>query len=301
MKLGCHVGNSGDAMLVGSVTEALSYGANCFMVYLGAPQNSYRKPLLALRIDEMNSIIKENNIKPEDIVIHAPYIVNLAQSDEEKRKFAVDFISQEIKTTHEIGAKYIVLHPGAHVKMGEELGLELIIKSLKEILEQTKNTNVAIALETMAGKGTELCYKFEHLKQIIDEIKSDRLVVCFDTCHTNDAGYDIVNNYEDVLAEFDKLIGLEKIKVLHLNDSKNVIGARKDRHENFGFGTIGFSALMKFVMDERFKDVPKILESPYVKTDKKDLPPYKYEIAMIKSGKFDSDLIEKIIEGNNKQ
>lgn len=297
MKLGCHVGNSGDKMLVGSVVEALSYNANCFMIYLGAPQNTYRKEIERLNIPEMTAIIKENNIKAEDIIVHAPYIVNLAQSDEEKRSFAVEFISKEIIATDKVGARYIVLHPGAHVKMGEEVGLNNIVKSLKEVLENTKDTKVSIALETMAGKGSELCYKFEHIKFFMDEVKSNRLVVCYDTCHTNDAGYDYINDYEGVLAEFDKLIGLEKIKVIHLNDSKNELGARKDRHENIGFGKIGFDALMQFVRDKRFKDIPKILETPYVKGEKEDYPPYKYEIEMIKSGVFDSDLIEKIVKG----
>lgn len=297
MKLGCHVGNSGDKMLVGSVVEALSYNANCFMIYLGAPQNTYRKEIERLNIPEMTAIIKENNIKTEDIIVHAPYIVNLAQSDEEKRSFAVEFISKEIIATDKVGARYIVLHPGAHVKMGEEVGLNNIVKSLKEVLENTKDTKVSIALETMAGKGSELCYKFEHIKFLMDEVKSNRLVVCYDTCHTNDAGYDYINDYEGVLAEFDKLIGLEKIKVIHLNDSKNELGARKDRHENIGFGKIGFDALMQFVRDKRFKDIPKILETPYVKGEKEDYPPYKYEIEMIKSGVFDSDLIEKIVKG----
>ena len=295
MKIGSHVSNKGDEMLVGSVIEALSYNANSFMVYLGAPQNTYRKEIDRLNIPEMIRLIKENNIKAEDIIIHAPYIVNLAQSDETKRSFAVEFISKEVQMTNELGAKYIVLHPGAHVKMGEEVGLDNIVKSLKEVLENTKDTNVSIALETMAGKGTELGYKFEHLKYMIDNVKSDRLVVCYDTCHTNDAGYDIVNDYEGVLQEFDELIGLDKIKVIHLNDSKNERGARKDRHENFGFGTIGFDALMQFVNDERFKDVPKILETPYVKGEKQDFPPYKYEIEMIKSGEFNKNLISEII------
>lgn len=297
MKIGSHVGNSGDKMLVGSVEEALSYNANCFMVYLGAPQNTRRKEIERLNIPMMHELLKENNINLEDIIVHAPYIVNLAQSDEEKRKFAVEFISKEIIATDKVGAKYIVLHPGAHVKMGEEVGLENIVKSLKEILENTTDTNVSIALETMAGKGTELCYKFEHLQYLIETVGSDRLVVCFDTCHTHDAGYDLVNDYEGVLKEFDNTIGLDKIKVLHLNDSKNVRGARKDRHENFGFGNIGFDTLMKFVLDERFKNVTKILETPYVKGEDKDYPPYKYEIAMIREGKFDKDLIEKIKKG----
>ncbi len=297
MKIGSHVGNKGDEMLLGSVNEALSYNANAFMVYLGAPQNTYRKELERLNIDQMHEVIKENNISKEDIVVHAPYIVNLAQSDEVKRSFAVEFITKEILATDKVGAKNIVMHPGAHVGMGEEVGLNNIIKSLEEILENTKDTKVNIALETMAGKGTELCYKFEHLGYIIHQIKSDRLVVCFDTCHTHDSGYDLVNDYEGVLKQFDHFVGLDKIKVLHMNDSKNPVGARKDRHENFGFGEIGFETLMKFFNDPRFKDVPKILETPYVKAEKGEFPPYKYEIAMIKSGKFDPDLIEKIIKG----
>jgi deoxyribonuclease-4 len=297
MKLGCHVGNSGDEMLLGSVKEALSYKANCFMIYLGAPQNTYRKEVERLNIQGMHDILKENDINPEDIIVHAPYIVNLAQSDEVKRKFAVDFITKEIKTTALIGAKYIVIHPGAHVQMGEDVGLNKIIESVKEILDNTKDTNVFIALETMAGKGTELCYKFEHIKYILDEVKSDRLVVCYDTCHTSDAGYDYVNDYEGVLNKFDELIGLDKIKVIHLNDSKNELGARKDRHENFGFGKIGFEALMQFVNDKRFENIPKILETPYVQSDKKDYPPYKYEIEMIKSGVFDQNLLDKIEKG----
>lgn len=297
MKIGSHVANKGNEMLVGSVNEALSYNSTAFMIYLGAPQNTRRKSIEELNIEQMHKIIKENNISAKDIIIHAPYIINLAQTDEVKRSFGVEFLSKEIIAADAVGSEYIVLHPGAHVGFGEEVGLNNILRSLKEILENTKNTNVKIALETMAGKGTEIGYKFEHLKFLIEGAKSDRIVVCFDTCHTNDAGYDIVNNYEGVMQEFDELIGLDRLKVLHLNDSKNERGAKKDRHENFGFGTIGFTALMQFVNDERFKDIAKILESPYVKLDGGEYPPYKYEIAMIRSGKFDPSLIEKIIKG----
>jgi len=297
MKIGSHVGNSGEKMLLGSVEEALSYNANCFMVYLGAPQNTIRKSIDQLWIEEMRSVLYQKQIALEDVIIHAPYIVNLAQTDEIKRKFAVDFITREIKTTNIVGAKYIVLHPGAHVNMGEEVGLNTIIKSLKEILEKTSETNVSIALETMAGKGTELCYKFEHLKYILDAINSERLVVCFDTCHVHDAGYAIIEDYEGVIKEFDDIVGLEKIKVLHLNDSKNLKGARKDRHENFGFGKIGFTTLMKFVLDDRFCNIPKILETPYVQGEKDSYPPYKYEIQMIREGVFNPNLIELIKKG----
>lgn len=297
MKLGSHVSNRGDLMLVGSVEEALSYGANAFMIYLGAPQNSYRKPVKALNIPKMKELLNENKIAIEDVIIHAPYIVNLAQSDDVKRQYAIDFITNEVLLTAEVGAKYLVLHPGAHMNKGIDVGLDLIIASLKEILKRTSHTYVSIALETMAGKGTECGYEFEHLKRIISTIDNPRLSVCFDTCHTNDAGYDLVNDYEGVIETFDEIIGLDRIAVFHINDSKNIRGARKDRHENIGFGEIGFDTLMKFIYDERFKDIPKILETPYVKSDKKEYAPYKWEIEMIKNKKFDPDLIKKIKEG----
>lgn len=301
MKIGSHVSNSGDLMLAGSLAEALGYGANAFMVYLGPPQSTIRKPFNALNSDLMNEGLKQYGLNVEDVIIHAPYIVNLAQPDEEKRKFAIDFITNEMKAMAKIGAKYMVVHPGAHMKQGVEKGLELIADSFKKILQNTINDNTCIAIETMAGKGSECCFEFWQIGKLIELVGKDfenRLVVCFDTCHTHDSGYDIINDYEGVLQEFDQKVGLDKIKVIHLNDSKNLKGDKKDRHSNFGFGNIGFNTLMKFVNDERFKDVPKILETPYVKVDDKtSYPPYKYEIQMIKNGKFDNDLINKIIIG----
>lgn len=297
MKIGSHVSNNGFKMLQGSVEEALSYGANCFMVYLGAPQNTYRKPFTEMRIPEAIELCKANNINPEDIIVHAPYIVNLAQSDNQKFEFAVTFLTNELMGTSMIGAKYMVLHPGAHVGMGPEYGINRIASGINIMLSDTMNYGSVILLETMAGKGTECGRTFEEIAAIIEKVHNkNRIGVCLDTCHINDAGYDIVNNYEEVIEEFDRVIGLKYLKCIHLNDSKNVRGAHKDRHENIGFGHVGFDTIMKFVLDERFKDIPKILETPYVEYNKNiSYPPYKEEIDMIKDGVFDSNLKQLIL------
>lgn len=296
MLIGSHVSMSGKKMLLAAAEEAASYDASTFMIYTGAPQNTRRKPIEDLNIDAGLAFMKENNLS--NIVVHAPYIINIANTVKpEVFELGVEFLQKEIERTEAIGAKDIVLHPGAHVGAGEEAGIKKIIEGLNEVL--SNNNDVRIALETMAGKGSECGKSFEELAEIISGVKNnERLSVCFDTCHTHDAGYDIVNDFDGVLEEFDKIIGLDRIKVIHVNDSKNVQGARKDRHENFGFGNIGFDALSKIVYHEVFKDVPKILETPYVQVgdDKKNKkPPYKFEIEMIKSNQFDSDLLEKII------
>ncbi|MCI6717082.1 MAG: deoxyribonuclease IV [Bacilli bacterium] len=301
MKIGSHVSNNGIKMLEGSVEEALSYGANALMVYLGAPQNTFRKPFNQMHINEALELCKKNNIDPEDIIVHAPYIVNLAQSDNQKWDYAITFLGNELMGTAMIGAKYMVLHPGAHVGMGSNYGIERIANGINCILSDTINYRSVILLETMAGKGTECGRTFEEIKAIIDRVHNkNRIGVCLDTCHINDAGYDIVNDYEGVIDEFDRIIGLEYLKVIHLNDSKNPVGSHKDRHENIGFGTIGFDTLMKFVNDERFKDIPKILETPYIPYTKDlSFPPYQEEIAMIKSGKFNENLKNEILSKIN--
>lgn len=301
MKIGSHVSNNGFKMLEGSVEEALSYGANAFMVYLGAPQNTFRKPFNQMRIKEALDICKSNNINPDDIIVHAPYIVNLAQNDDEKWDYAIRFLSNELMGTATIGAKYMVLHPGAHVGMGSEYGVSRIATGINYILLETINYNSVILLETMAGKGTECGRTFEEIAEIISKVNNkNRIGVCLDTCHINDAGYDIVNHYEDVISEFDRVIGLKYLKVIHLNDSKNPIGSHKDRHENIGFGTIGFETLIRFVNDPRFENIVKILETPYIPYSKDvSFPPYKEEIAMIKNKKFDENLKEEILQKNN--
>lgn len=296
MLIGSHVSMSGKKMLLAAAEEAASYNASTFMIYTGAPQNTRRKPIEDLNIDAGLTFMKENNLS--NIVVHAPYIINIANTVKpEVFELGVEFLQKEIERTEAIGAKDIVLHPGAHVGAGEDAGIKKIIEGLNEVL--SNNNDVRIALETMAGKGSECGKSFEELAEIISGVKNNaRLSVCFDTCHTHDAGYDIVNDFDGVLEEFDKIIGIDRIKVVHVNDSKNVQGARKDRHENFGFGNIGFNALSKIVYHEVFKDIPKILETPYVQVgdDKKNKkPPYKFEIEMIKNNQFDADLLEKII------
>lgn len=299
MKLGCHVGMSGKEMMLGSVKEALSYGANTFMLYTGAPQNTRRKDISELRIEEAQALMKEQGI--DEFVVHAPYIINLANCVKpETYQIAVEFLEVELQRTAAMGSKTLVLHPGSHVGEGVDAGTAQIVKGLNSVL--TKDTSVHIALETMAGKGSEIGRSFEELAKIYDGVVySDKLRVCFDTCHTSDAGYDIIHDYDGVMEQFDRVIGKDQIAVFHINDSKNEPGAAKDRHENFGFGHIGFEALMQVVNDENFAAIPKILETPYVKDPdnaKKSYPPYAYEIAMIRRGKFDPDMIEKILQDN---
>ena len=299
MKIGCHVGNSGPLMLEGSIKEALSYGATCFMVYLGPPQNTIRKPIESMNADKMALIAKENNICLDDVIIHAPYIVNLARKDPEKFDFAVRFIATELSGVHNIGCKYLVLHPGSAVDSERSEALNQVARGINEIIKLTPNARSVIAIETMAGKGNEVGRTFEEIKFIIDNVDDkSRVGVCLDTCHINDGGYDLVNNYEGVISEFDEIIGLEYLKVIHVNDSKNPLASHKDRHENIGFGNLGFETIMKIFNDSRFNNIPKILETPYVASlnNKENFPPYKYEINMIKSGIFDENLKEKIRE-----
>jgi len=304
LKLGSHVSMNGKKMYLGSVEEALSYNANTFMVYTGAPQNTRRKKIEELNIDEAINLMKAHDINPKDIVVHAPYIMNLANPDPAKRAFAIEFFKEELYRTHAMGATQIVLHPGAHVKEGAETGIKYIIDSLNKVIEQTSDLDVLIALETMAGKGTEVGRTFEEIKAIIDGVKqNNRLSVCFDTCHTHDAGYDVKEDFDQVLDTFDKIIGKERISVLHINDSKNIKGAQKDRHENIGFGEIGFDALNYIVHHPDFNDIPKILETPFVTEDdtskKRLYPPYKKEIQMFKTKTFDPNLINQIRKENN--
>ncbi|CAM5252293.1 putative endonuclease 4 OS=Lysinibacillus sphaericus OX=1421 GN=nfo PE=3 SV=1 [Lysinibacillus sphaericus] len=254
MLLGSHVSMSGKVMLLGSSKEALSYGANTFMIYTGAPQNTRRK---SIETNIMNGLLHMKEHGMTNIVVHAPYIINIANTEKpETFRLGVDFLQSEIERTAALEATQIVLHPGAHVGAGADAGIAKIIEGLNEVLSQ--DYPVQIALETMAGKGTECGRSFEELAKIIDGVThNERLSVCFDTCHTHDAGYNIVEDFDGVLNEFDKIIGVDRIKVLHINDSKNVRGAGKDRHENIGFGHIGFDALKYVVHHPQLMAVPK--------------------------------------------
>jgi len=280
IKLGCHVGMAGKDMFLASAREAASYGANVFMLYTGAPQNTRRKEIFELNIDAGWEYAHEHGIN--EIVVHAPYIINLANTVKpETYELAVEFLEKEIVRTAAMKSRILVLHPGSHVNAGEQAGIAQIVKGLNTVLNQNDD-DVFIALETMAGKGSEIGRSFEELKAIYDGVdRKERLRVCFDTCHVNDAGYDIVNHYDDVFAEFDRVIGLEQIAVFHVNDSLNPLGAHKDRHANIGKGTIGYDTLHRLVHDEAFANVPKILETPWLCEEgsaKKTIPPYKEEI-----------------------
>lgn len=294
--IGSHVSFGSKQQLLGSVKEAISYGANSFMFYTGAPQNTKRCNIDYDLTLEARNLLYENNIELENIVVHAPYIINLANNEKkESYLFAIDFLKDEIKKAYALGSEKLVLHPGSFVNLDLDTGIKNIINALNEVL--TPNQAVKICLETMAGKGSETCFKLEHIKRIIDGVKyPDKIMVCLDTCHLNDAGYDM-GDFDSFLKEFDKIIGIDKIGCVHINDSKNEIGTHKDRHENIGFGTIGFDNLLKIIYDERLKNVPKILETPYVSLDggkDRSYPPYKFEIDMIRNKKFNKNILENI-------
>lgn len=296
MKIGSHVSMSGKHMLLAASEEAVSYGANTFMIYTGAPQNTRRKSIEDLNIEAGRKHMAEHGI--DEIVVHAPYIINIGNSvNPATFELGVNFLRSEIERTQALGAGQIVLHPGAHVGAGSEIGIQKIIEGLNEVL--TEEQNVQIALETMAGKGSECGRSFEELAMIFEGVHlNHKLSVCFDTCHVHDAGYNIVEDFDGVLNEFDKLIGIDRLKVLHINDSKNEQGMRKDRHENIGFGHIGFDSLNYIIHHPQLAEVPKILETPYVGEDKKNKKaPYKHEIEMFKNKQFDEALLEKIILG----
>ena len=299
LKIGSHVKMSGKEMLLGSAKEAKSYGANVFMAYTGAPQNTRRKDISELRIEEAHQYMKENGI--EDIIIHAPYIINLGNTVKpETFEIAEKFLATELERSSAMGSHVMVLHPGSHVGAGVDAGIAQIVKGLNDVL--TKDTDVYVALETMAGKGSEIGRNFEEIARIYDGVKyNDKLRVCFDTCHVNDSGYDLVNDLSGTFEQFDKIIGLDQIAVIHVNDSKNPCGAGKDRHENVGFGNIGFDTLKEIIYMKEFENIPKILETPYIKDPddkKKAYAPYKYEIEMIRNGVFNPNLQNIILEEN---
>ena len=242
MKLGCHVSMSAPDYVLGAVKEAVSYGANAFMLYTGAPQNTRRKAMSELKIEEAHTLMKEHGIEESSMIVHAPYIINLANCvREETFTLGVEFLQKEIARVQALRATVLVLHPGSHVKAGEEEGLKKIVEGLDQAMTDVQD--VQIAIETMAGKGSEIGYSFAHIRYLMDHAAyGDRLRVCLDTCHIHDAWYDL-SDFDQILDEFDKVIGLDRLVCMHINDSKNVQGARKDRHANIGFGEIGFDKL----------------------------------------------------------
>lgn len=283
IKIGSHVGMAGKEMFLASVKEAESYGANVLMLYTGAPQNTRRKEIKDLNIEAGWAYAKQAGIR--EIVVHAPYIINLANTVKpETFELAVQFLEKEIQRTAAMRSHILVLHPGSALDAGAEAGIAQTVRGLNMVLDENED-EVFIALETMAGKGSEIGRTFEEIKAIYDGVnKKERLRVCFDTCHVNDAGYDLVHDYDGVFKHFDQVIGLDQIAVFHINDSLNPLGAHKDRHANIGQGTIGFETLHRLVHDPRFMEIPKILETPWLCAEgetKKTIPPYKEEIQQL--------------------
>lgn len=294
MLIGSHVSMNGKKMLLGASEEAASYGSTTFMIYTGAPQNTRRKPIEELNIEAGMAHMHEHGMS--NIVVHAPYIINLGNTTKpETFALGVDFLQKEIERTYALGSKQIVLHPGAHVGAGSEAGIARIVEGLNLVLEN-KN-DVQIALETMAGKGSEVGRSFEELAMIIDGVThNERLSICMDTCHIHDAGYNVKEDFDGVLNEFDQIIGLDRLKVVHVNDSKNSQGARKDRHANIGHGEIGFEALSYIVHHPQLEMLPKILETPFVGADAKTKQaPYKIEIDMLKRNDFSSSALDVLL------
>ena len=287
MIIGSHV-HFKNKQILDSVLEAVQYKANTFMFYTGAPQNTIRSSIKKEYLEEAKKIMAENNIDINNVICHAPYIINLANNlEESKYEFSKEFLREEIDRCEELEVKYLVLHPGSSVKIDRNIAIDNIIRAINDITKE--DDKCTILLETMAGKGTEIGCNLEEIAYIVKNVKN-KIGVCLDTCHLNDSGINI-NNFDDYLDEFEKQVGIDKIKCIHVNDSKNEINTHKDRHENFGFGTIGFDALMKVINNPKLKDVPKILETPYIE----DKPPYKFEIEMIKEGKFNPNLKDDVI------
>lgn len=293
--IGAHVSFTKDTQLVGSVEEAIQYGANTFMFYTGAPQNTTRASIDSELTKQAHQLMKENGIDFHNVVVHAPYIINLANNGA-NYDFAIQFLKQELKRVEELGISKLVIHPGSHVGLGTEEGLKNIIFALNQAI--TPDTNVLVCLETMAGKGSECGRTFEEIRTILDGMQyKEKVAVCLDTCHIHDAGYSVAD-FDDTLEQFDQIIGLEKLACLHINDSKNEKGSHKDRHENLGYGTIGFDPLLHVIEHEKLKSIPKILETPYISADdtstKRAYPPYKFEIESIRNRTFNPNLIEEI-------
>lgn len=285
--IGSHVSFDKNDQLLKATKQMVSYGGNTFMFYTGAPQNTNRFPINDEKTQEAINLMKENNISYEHLVVHAPYIINLANPN--NMDFGIRFLSEELDRCNELGVKKIVLHPGSHVGIGIEEGIKNITFCLNKVFEINK-TDVVVLLETMAGKGSEIGSKLEEIEKIIQNIKDkNRIGICLDTCHLNDSGYDI-ENFDLLLDKVDKLIGIDKIGCIHINDSKNEIASHKDRHENLGFGTIGFDKLIKVIYNERLENIPKILETPFIN---REFPPYKEEIEMIRNKKFDQNVFNK--------
>ena len=283
--IGSHVDFNSKDQLMGALNQALSYNANTFMFYTGNNQNTFRSKLDLEITKKAADKMKEVGMDLNNIIVHAPFIINLANNKEEsKYNFFISFLKEEVERCKTLGIKYMVLHPGSHVGLGVDEAIKNIIFGLNQV--NKTNDSVVILLETMAGKGTEVGTDFKQIKDIIDGIEDKSKVgVCMDTCHLNDAGFDI-SDFDSILDSFDSIIGLKYLHCIHINDSKNPIASHKDRHENIGYGTIGFDNLINVIYNPRLDNIPKILETPWIG----DFAPYKEEIEMIRNKEFNSNL-----------
>ena len=272
MLIGCHLSSSQGFLAMG--TTALSIGANVFQFFTRNPRGGAAKPFDARDAAALVDLMRENGFGP--ILAHAPYTLNPCAADEGLRQYARDVMADDLwRMDHFPGAMYN-FHPGSHVKQGTERGIELIVEHLNAILRPDLKT--VVLLETMAGKGSEVGRNFEELRAIIDRVElSDKVGVCLDTCHVHDGGYDIVNRLDWVLEQFDKVIGLDRLRAIHLNDSKNPLASHKDRHEVIGAGFIVLEALVRVVNHPALKALPFYLETP------NELPGYAAEIALMRS------------------
>ncbi len=286
--IGSHTSFLKDKGLLGVVEESLSYNSNIFMFYTGSNQSTLRFPIDKELTAKAHALMIENNIDKTKCIVHAPFIINLANnSSEEKYNFYIDFLRKELNRCIELDIRNLVLHPGSFTTLNRELGIENIAKGLNIALKDIEGVN--LLLEYMSGKGTEVGSSINDLKGIIDLLDKDiyeKVFVCLDTCHINDSGVDI-GGFDKFLDEFDSKIGLNKVKCIHINDSYNSVGSHKDRHANLGYGTIGFDKLINVIYNKRLDNIPKILETPWInRNEKNTYAPYKIEIEMIRNKKF---------------
>ena len=271
LHIGCHLSSSKGFAAMGR--QALELGADTFQFFTRNPRGSKAKELDPADAAALVELMRAHRFAP--IVAHAPYTLNLCGAEAANREFARTTMADDLRRMEYVPGQYYNFHPGSHVGQGVEIGIAYIAEGLNEILKPEQTTTVL--LETMAGKGSEVGGRFEELREIIDRVRlSDHVGVCLDTCHVSDAGYDIINDLDGVLAEFDRVIGLERLKAVHLNDSKNPAGARKDRHACIGDGYLGLEVLTRVVRHPALKDLPFCLETP------NELPGYAREIALMR-------------------
>lgn len=272
MNIGCHLSASKGYLSMGK--QALEIGADTFAFFTRNPRGGNAKKINPEDVKAFLKFAKEHNFGK--LVAHAPYTLNACSADESIRQFAKNTFKSDLEIMEYTPNQYYNFHPGSHVKQGVDVGIEYISQMLNESLKKEQTTTVL--LETMAGKGSEIGRTFEEIKRIIDNVElKDKLGVCFDTCHVWDAGYDIVSDFSGVLEEFDRVIGIERLKAVHINDSKNILGSHKDRHEKIGLGNIGTEAFRIILNDKHMKDLPFILETP------NDLAGYAEEIKLLRS------------------